>query len=397
MQDRESKRTDNISFIANSNTLYRRAKLAHDPNNTKWTGNTESFGLKMMTAQGWQPGDYLGARDAKQAEHYTAGSASHIRVMIKEDNLGLGAKIGSGVGHGECTGLDAFKDLLGRLNGKEEDEIEKEKRSREDLKRAIYSERKWGSTRFVQGGFLIGDKIQPLIDAEAERVRKLAELPSDTTGEMSGSSTTSSDSGEESKPAEKSKRSKKRKLEEAEAKAEVVAVKAKKSKTNKTKPESRHEDAATEDAGQGVKDSKKKSKKDRKLEIDGDSAEEERKRRKKEKKEKKAKKEAARLNKESSAEVGEKPKRKSEQGDITESSESASRNTIKESSAFTSAPSSGYSTPMMQGRHAVRSRNIAQKRLASMDVASLNQVSLHSCLTCVRYSLIYPQIFMIKS
>ena len=330
-----------------------------------------------MTAQGWQPGDYLGAKDAKQAEHYTAGSTSHIRVMIKEDNLGLGAKIGSGVGHGECTGLDAFKDLLGRLNGKEEDEIEKERRSREDLKRAIYSERKWGSTRFVQGGFLIGDKIQPLIEAEAERVRKLADKPLDTTGEVSGNSASSSESDEESKPTEKPMKSQKRKLDDAEPRAEVVAMRIKKSKKNKAKSESKHEETeASEDPEKEGKESKKKSKKDRKLEVDGDSAEEERRRRKKEKKEKKAKREAARLNTESSAEVGKKPKRKSEQGDIVESSESASRNTTKESSAFTSAPSSGYSTPMMQGRHAVRSRNIAQKRLASMDVASLNQVSL---------------------
>jgi Pin2-interacting protein X1 len=119
-----------------------------------------------MAAQGWQPGEYLGAKDANHAEHYTAANASHIRVMIKDDNLGLGAKIGSGVGHGECTGLDAFKDLLGRLNGKDEDEIEKEQKSREDLKRAIYTEKKWGSVRFVRGGFLIGDKIQDLIDGE---------------------------------------------------------------------------------------------------------------------------------------------------------------------------------------------------------------------------------------
>lgn len=343
--------------------------MAHDPNNTQWTNNTESFGLKLMTAQGWQPGDFLGAKDAKQAEHYTAGSASHIRVMIKEDNLGLGAKIGSGVGHGECTGLDAFKDLLGRLNGKEEDEIEKERKSREDLKRAIYSERKWGSTRFVRGGFLIGDKIQPLIEAEAERVRKLAGDSSTPTGDNSGNSS-SLESDEQTTAAKKPKKPKKRKLEEAEASADIIAVKVKKSKKDRTKSDSKH--GELEDTEESKKP-KKKSKKDRKLETDGDSTEDERKRRKREKKEKKARKEAAKLHAQSVTEVGDK------QDDSTESSASSTAKNTKDNSALTSAPSSGYSTPIMQGRHAVRARNIAQKRLASMDVASLNQVSLLSC------------------
>ena len=139
-------------------------KLSHDPNNTKWTRDTGGFGHKIMTAQGWQPGEYLGVKDAAHAEFHTAANASHIRVFVKDDNLGLGAKKGSGLAQGECTGLDAFQALLGRLNGKDEDELVKEQKSREALKRAIYSEHKWGSVRFVKGGFLIGDKIQKLIE-----------------------------------------------------------------------------------------------------------------------------------------------------------------------------------------------------------------------------------------
>jgi len=54
----------------------------------------------------------------------------------------------------------------------------------------------------------------------------------------------------------------------------------------------------------------------------------------------------------------------------------ASLPTTKESTPL-ATPSSGRSTPMMQGRHAVRSRYIAQKKLASMDAASLNQVCSH--------------------
>jgi Pin2-interacting protein X1 len=330
-----------------------------------------------MSAQGWQPGDFLGAKDAKQAEHYTAGSVSHIRVMIKDDNLGLGAKIGSGVGHGECTGLDAFKDLLGRLNGKDDDELEKEKKSREDLKRAIYSERKWGATRFVKGGFLIGDKIQPLIEGEAERIRNLAGGPLGTAGESPSNSSSESESGVET-PVVKRKKNKKLQLEEQGATPKVVAVKVKKSKKNR-KSEARLDGSeGTELSTQDVKEFKKKRKQDREPEMDDDEVEKERRKRKKEKKEKKARKEedsAKSFHKEGSANASEKANRKSHPADTTESSGSASRITTNESSALTSAPSSGYSTPMMQGRHAVRSRNIAQKRLASMDVASLNQAS----------------------
>jgi Pin2-interacting protein X1 len=360
----------NFSFGIDSH-IYRRTKLAHDPNNTKWAGNTESFGLKLMTAQGWQPGDYLGVNNVKQAEHYTAGSASHIRVMIKDDNLGVGAKNGSGVGHGECTGLDAFKDLLGRLNGKDEDEIEKEKKSREDLKRAIYSERKWGSTRFVKGGFLIGDKIQPLIEAEAQRVRKLAERPFATAQDGSSSS---SESDEQKSSVAKLKKSKKRSLENNEQNAEVVAVKVKKSKKNKEKSKTMTEKTEVSAATvQDVKGPEKKSKKNQKGKVEEGQAEDEKRRRKKEKKEMKAEKAAEKLKFNREQDSAEESKR---EFDSAESSEASSRSATKKSTSLTSAPSSGYSTPMMQGRHAVRSRNIAQKRLANMDVASLNQVSI---------------------
>ncbi|PVH85666.1 hypothetical protein DL98DRAFT_482745 [Cadophora sp. DSE1049] len=356
-------------------------KLSHDPNNTKWTNDSASFGLKIMTSQGWQPGQYLGAKDAAHAEFHTAANASHIRVAIKDDNLGLGAKIGTGVGHGECTGLDAFKNLLGRLNGKDEDEIVKEQQSRDDLRRAIYSERKWGTQRFVSGGFLIGDKIQILIDAEAERIRKLA------LGEGEGSSSdssSSSDSEGEAAPVEETKKSKKRKLEVLEeVEPEVVAFKVKKSKKSKKErkiQESVEESAPSEE--EQVAKKSKKSKKDRKAKAEAEDTEEaEIKRRKKEKKEKKEKgrEEKAASNieetekeKKRRQKKEKRQKKKAAEEESPEVSES-SLPTTKESTPL-ATPSSGRSTPMMQGRHAVRSRYIAQKRLASMDAASLNQI-----------------------
>lgn len=353
-----------------------------------------------MTAQGWQPGEYLGAKDAAHAEFHTAANASHIRVMIKDDNLGLGAKIGSGVGHGECTGLDVFKNILGRLNGKEEAELEKEKQSREDLKRAIYAERKWGSIRFVQGGFLIGDKIQHLIDEEAKRVRKLAEGSAEET---SGSSS-ESEPEEVSEPAKKSKKSKKRK---AEAIEEAVSVKSKKSK-KKEKAQVGDEEDVIEDLA-AAKQSKK-SKKSKKAKEEPDSTSDEDSKRKQRKKEKKE----ARKNREKDSDLTAKDKsvaedqqevksekkskrdKKAALNSLPTSSESSTATTKESTPSAVSTLSSGRSTPLMQGRHAVRSRNIAQKRLASMDVASLNQVSYYSLLW-LRFLTNTSQIFMIKS
>lgn len=150
--------------------IRRRAKISHDPNNTAWSRSTANYGHKLLLSQGWTPGSYLGAVNAPHAHLHSDANASHIRVAIKDDNLGLGAKRGSGQGAGECTGLDVFQGLLGRLNGKSEAVLEKEQRSRDDLKRVLYTERKFGALRFVSGGVLVGDRIQKLVEDEKSRL-----------------------------------------------------------------------------------------------------------------------------------------------------------------------------------------------------------------------------------
>ncbi|KAI9880669.1 MAG: telomerase inhibitor [Pleopsidium flavum] len=149
----------------------KRAKISHDPNNTTWTRSVSNFGHKILAAQGWNPGEFLGATGAPHAELHTRANASHIRVVLKDDNLGLGAKRGGGQIEGQCTGLDAFQGLLGRLNGKSEDQLQKDQESRDDLKRAVYTESRWGSVRFVKGGVLVGDMTHDLAPAEAARLR----------------------------------------------------------------------------------------------------------------------------------------------------------------------------------------------------------------------------------
>ncbi len=337
-----------------------------------------------MSAQGWQPGQYLGAKDAKHAEFHTAANASHIRVTLKDDNLGIGAKIGSGVGHGECTGLDAFKNLLGRLNGKDEDEIEKEQRSRDDLKRAIYTEKRWGSIRFVPGGFLIGDKIQFLIDGEAERIRKLAAVESSSASSDSSDSSSSESEEEAATPVDKQKKSKKRKIDAVdEEDAEIAVVKVRTSKKKGKRETRREEEAEIESTPLDEKAARKKAKKERKAaEAAKNTPEESNAQRRREKKERK---EQRRLEEEKAASKDaekrskrEKKSKRSKDKASTDSSLESSQTSTKESTPATPITidtTSGRSTPLMGGRHAVRARNIAQKRMASMDIASLNQVS----------------------
>ena len=148
---------------------YRRAKLSHDPNNTTWTRATTNYGHQRLLAQGWKPGTNLGAAGASYAQYHTEASASHIRVNHTVDNLGLGAGQGNGLQSTQCTGLDAFQDLLGRLNGKSDEELGREQRVRDNLKATFYAESKWGGLRFVSGGFLVGTKQAAFEDDQSRR------------------------------------------------------------------------------------------------------------------------------------------------------------------------------------------------------------------------------------
>lgn len=334
-----------------------------------------------MKSQGWQPGEYLGIKNAPHAEFHTEANASHIRVVLKDDNLGIGAKKGSGLEQGECVGLDVFQNLLGRLNGRDEDEIEREQKSREDLKRAIYTERKWGSIRFVSGGFLIGDKIQDLIDGEAERMRQLAV---DSSSSLDDSSDSNSESDSETTPEPVVSKEKKSKKSKSSKKIDIeVSDASVESENGKTKSKKKRKLAEVEEDG-GVsivsKDKKdKKAKKSKKSESEEDSAESKdgKSKSKKEKKDKKDKKDKKKKSKSKSSEdsldsdsaVTSKSKLKSK------SKKSKSEKIESDSSEATPVAVEISSRPiLLGGRHAVRSRNIAQKRLAAMNSASLNEV-----------------------
>jgi len=139
-------------------TSTRRRKIGEDPNNTTWANDTEAYGHKMLLSQGWTPGGVLGAKNAAHSSHYTAANSSHIRVLLKDDNLGLGAQRGKA--EGQNFGLLGFNDLLGRLNGKEEAVIQQEQQKRLEIGKMLYAQQRWGGTNFVSGGLLVGDRME---------------------------------------------------------------------------------------------------------------------------------------------------------------------------------------------------------------------------------------------
>ncbi|KAH8788413.1 protein PXR1 [Diaporthe sp. PMI_573] len=325
-------------------------KWAKDPNNTAWSRNTDTFGQKILRSQGWEPGQYLGAEDASHADYWGEANASHIRAVLKDDSLGLGAKRNQG---DECTGLNALQDLLSRLNGKSEEALGEEQKKREDLNINKYLHRRLGTVTFIYGGLLVGDKVQELADSMKDKHQDAAQVP--------GSEETS---GESSEAGKKEKKNKKRKTEDAEG---VQSDSKKEKKSKKSKSEDADEDSKS-------KRKEKKEKKRRKerdasdKEEDSSPDDEDASDRKKAKKEKKEKRRKAKLEKDDE--------------DAADASDSKSKKSKKKRKADKEEPTtesstpaaSGTSTPSVPMRHLARSRFIAQKRAAVMDQAALNQI-----------------------
>lgn len=151
--------------VANFN---RRLKLSHDPNNTTWSQSATKYGQRILQSHGWTPGKLLGASGTAYSDLRSAASGSHIRIALKDDNLGLGAKHDAARTSCETTGLDVFQDLLGRLNGRSVADITKDRIQRSTLRSSAYIEQRWGNLRFVSGGLLVGDKPRDLVNGEQD-------------------------------------------------------------------------------------------------------------------------------------------------------------------------------------------------------------------------------------
>jgi Pin2-interacting protein X1 len=345
-------------------------KIGDDPNNTKWARNTDSFGHKLLRSQGWEPGQYLGQKDAAHAASYTAASSSHIRAILREDNLGIGASGPGANTANECTGLDIFKDLLGRLNGKSEAVIEKQRQARENVKMTLYVERRFGPMRFVRGGFLIGDDETP---EGTEELAATEEATATAESTPSTSETEAESDAKEARRTPKKERKEKKKEKSRKRKANSDAEEADNSdEANDSDRKDRKRKRSKGDVEDKEKVEKKKSKKDRK-----EKKEKQEKRDKKDKSEKKEKKDTKR--------------RRGEEMDVDTA-------TPSESEKPASAVPSSFTA---SSRNLARRRYINQKRAAVADPQALKQVSQHPfpAYPRIRRTTINmcQQIFMIKA
>jgi Pin2-interacting protein X1 len=229
---------------APSLTFYSKTKISHDPNNTKWARSTSGFGHRIMSAQGWTPGNRLGAKDAAHAEHLTSASVSHIRVTIKDDNLGLGARVGR---EGQPTGLDAFKGLLGRLNGKSDEELCIEQRKRDDVQLARYVALKFQEVRFVRGGLLTQEKVQRLPNPtpKEDQANKKSKSSIASDNDSADNSESATEKSSKSKSKSKSSKKSKKSLSQSDEADSSVSDKKKKKKSKKRKADEDDDESET--------------------------------------------------------------------------------------------------------------------------------------------------------
>jgi Pin2-interacting protein X1 len=256
--------------------------------------------------------------------------------------------------------------------------LAKEQKSREDLRRAIYTERRWGKIRFVKGGFLIGDKIQELVENEANRMLKLA-------GERSGRATPSETglserlefqtSSESSVTKSKKSKKKKDRLERSsgELPSENVSSAARIAGDSDQTPTEQQDNTSQVSIARPEKLKKRKWKIEKLAEQPRRDPAKSKKRRR-EKTEEDLTAIAATVK-----HITKKPKRL--KADKISSELSHPKAPLQEqaqlslpSTPVTENPTKPHPS-LSGGRHAVRSRFIAQKRLAVLDTASLNEVS----------------------
>lgn len=215
-----------------------------------------------MSSQGWAPGNRLGARDAAHADFLTSASTSHIRVTLKDDTLGLGAKLNR---EGEPTGLDAFKGLLGRLNGKSDGELKQEQRKRDDVKLARYAAMKFPEVRFVYGGPLAQEKEEDKISKLSSTKPKEA-LKKDQSAAASQESNEESGSDSDSSASARKSSKSKSKSEKSKSKSKSKSKDKSKSKSKSSKKSRSTTDEGDDSSAVGELKKEKKSKK-RKAEV----------------------------------------------------------------------------------------------------------------------------------
>ncbi|KAF2740532.1 hypothetical protein EJ04DRAFT_559056 [Polyplosphaeria fusca] len=348
-----------------------RSRIANDPQNTTWANNTSRFGHRILTSQGWQPGSALGAKDAKHAAHYSAASHSHIRVLLKEDNLGLGAKIGSE--RAENFGLAGLANVLGRLNGREE-EVKKEEEWQAEVARRAKLVHRVGYMNFVSGGFLVGGDIvsKDEINAKAKTEVKVEIKEEDTE-----------DRHVLQIEEKKTKKRRRVKVEDESVKEEEDDEQPKlkrKKKSMDLRAAAAEQDEQTDKSKREKKKRDKKSKKSSSSETDSAATEVPLSDKAARKAEKRARKEQKKLKK--ALKKAAKEAARSKSAPDSAAASSSSEDDEDGETPGTSAPTTGTATPVTSagltfgagGRHAARARFIRSKKMASMDPQALKEI-----------------------
>lgn len=190
---------------------------------------------------------------------YTAASATHIKAVVKDDTLGLGA---GSKRLDEPTGLGAFQGLLGRLNGKSDAELEKEERTRDDAKLARYAATKWQAVRFISGGLLTQEKNETP-EPSHKNTRSDSDIDKESAvkkrkkkDDNHESSTSDTQATSKSTKKRKSKKSHREGSEEETTKSKERKEKKKSKKRKNNKEESPH--SSPDGDGSQVKRSKEK-------------------------------------------------------------------------------------------------------------------------------------------
>lgn len=144
--------------------ITRRAKLSYDPNNTTWSRSSTTYGQKILQSHGWTPGSFLGAKNTIRSGSPSTASPPQVKIVLKDNNLGLGAKGGANCVQGQCTGLDVFQGILGRLNGQNKPQVEMQGKCSEDRMKNVHQESRSRAVRFMSGGFLGGTRQEESTD-----------------------------------------------------------------------------------------------------------------------------------------------------------------------------------------------------------------------------------------
>ena len=217
-------------------------RFGNDPRNTNWSNDTSRFGHQQLERFGWKPGMGLGMSPMNS-------HTSHIKVHLKDDNVGLGAKISrkknrqDEFDNGECAGLDVFQRILGRLNGKEtkiNDELEIQRKQK-------IIDGKWG-IHFVKA-----DILASTWDPETKKIKSYSNENdnknnnSDTEKKSSKRKRKSEDDDDDESSHKKKKKSKhdkkkskkSKKDDKLDKKAKKTAKKAEKKAKKKAKKESK--------------------------------------------------------------------------------------------------------------------------------------------------------------